>query len=264
MSGTFINSGAAQIYMQIDGAADKPALLLSNSLAADLRMWDGEIARLTRTHRVIRYDTRGHGRSSTPPGAWSFDDLVGDMVAVLDAAGAARADVIGLSLGGMTALGLGLAHPERVMRLVVCAARADNPPAFLTGWDQRIAAVRTGGMAAIVQGTLERWFTPAAPQTARDLAQAMILGTDPEGYILAAEVLKTLNYLPHLGGMVPPVFYLSGECDMAAPPAVMAEMARATRQGGAAQMSGVAHLLNLENSDGFLTLLAPWLAGAEA
>ena len=156
-----VQAAGARLAFRVDGAAGKPWLLLSNSLAADLRMWDDQIGLLTRTHRVLRYDTRGHGGSEAPEGAYDFAMLVADMVAILDHVGAARADVMGLSLGGMTALGLGLGHPGRVGTLIVCDARADAPPPFVASWDDRIAAIRAGGMAAILEGTLARWFTPA-------------------------------------------------------------------------------------------------------
>jgi 3-oxoadipate enol-lactonase len=122
-----VPSGGISLSAQVDGSEGKPWLLLGNSLAADLTMWDDQIGLLTRTHRVIRYDTRGHGQSDAPVGPYDFPMLVADMAAVLDHFGADQADVMGLSLGGMTALGLGLTHPDRVRRLVVCDARADGP-----------------------------------------------------------------------------------------------------------------------------------------
>ncbi len=157
----------ARLSIQVDGDDGKPWLLLSNSLATDLSMWDDQIPLLTRTHRVVRYDTRGHGASDAPEGPYDFATLVEDMVAVLDAVGAARADVIGLSLGGMTAMGLALAHPSRVSRLVVCCARADAPEPFRASWDDRVALVQEKGTEALVDGTLARWFTPAVAPSPR-------------------------------------------------------------------------------------------------
>ena len=126
-----VQAAGARLSAQVDGDEEKPWLLLSNSLAADLTMWDDQIGLFTQTHRVVRYDTRGHGQSEAPVGAYDFPMLVADMAAVLDAVGAAKADICGLSLGGMTALGLGLAHPGRVGRMLVCDARADAPDVVL-------------------------------------------------------------------------------------------------------------------------------------
>ena len=256
-----VTSGGAQLSVRIDGAADRPALLLSNSLAADLSMWDDQIDLLTRTHRVIRYDTRGHGHSDAPAGPYGFPMLVGDMRAVLDAAGAQRADVIGLSLGGMTALGLGLAHPDRVGRMLVCDARADAPPPFVQGWDDRIAIVRDKGTAGLVEGTLARWFTATAPQAPRDRAAAMIRATSAAGYVGCAEALKTLDYLRHLPDIRVPVLYLVGAEDMAAPPAAMEAMAAATPGGRLVTLPGLAHVPNMEDPAAFNAAIADWLSG---
>ncbi len=256
-----VQAAGAQLSAKVDGEAGKPWLLLSNSLAADLSMWDDQIGLFTRTHRVVRYDTRGHGASEAPEGAYDFPMLVADMVAVLDAVGAARADICGLSLGGMTALGLGLAHPGRVGRMLVCDARADAPEAFRTGWDDRIAVVAAKGTAGLVDGTLARWFTANAPQAARDRAAAMIGATPDAGYVGCARALQTLDYLRHLGGMTVPVTYLVGEEDMGAPPAAMEAMAAATPGGRLIRLPGLAHVPNMEDPAAFGAAVADWLAG---
>ena len=255
-----VPSGGITLSARLDGAEGKPWLLLANSLAADLTMWDDL---LTRTHRVIRYDTRGHGHSDAPGGAYDFPMLVGDMVAVLDHVGARQADVMGLSLGGMTALGLGLAHPGRVRRLVVCDARADAPAPFVSGWDDRIAAITAGGMQAIVDGTLARWFTAACPAAVRDRAAAMILATPPAGYIGCAQALKSLDYLKDLGRMQPPVLYVCGAEDMGAPKEAMAAMAAATPDASLTVLPGLAHVPNMEDPAAFGTALAGWLGATE-
>lgn len=263
MSRSRVTSAGAELSVRVDGdeGGEKPWLLLSNSLAADLTMWDDQIALLTRTHRVVRYDTRGHGQSTATEGAYSFPMLVADMVAVLDHVGAAEADVIGLSLGGMTALGLGLAHPGRVRRIVVCDARADAPSPFVQSWDDRIAAIRAGGMEAVVAGTLERWFTPACAAGVKDRAAAMIRATSTTGYIGCAGALKTLDYLRELGAMRPPVVYLGGEQDMGAPVAAMAAMAAATPGARHVILPGLAHVPNMEDPAAFAAALADWLEG---
>ncbi|WP_371347990.1 alpha/beta fold hydrolase [Ancylobacter sp. IITR112] len=264
MTGTtgFVRSAEAEIAIRVDGPAHLPWLVLSNSLAADMSMWDDQMPALTRSHRVLRYDSRGHGRSTAPAGPYSFDHLVGDLLAAMDAVGAARADLLGLSMGGMTALGVGLAYPERVGRLICAAARADAPLPFVAGWDQRIAAVESGGMSALLGGTLERWFTPALrearPETV-DRAARMILATAPTGYIGCAQALKRLDYLRHLPAMRPSVLFIAGEVDMAAPVAAMQEMAQATPEGTLTVLPDVAHLCNMEDPDGFTAAVAEFL-----
>ncbi len=119
----------ASLFTRVDGAerSDAPWIVLSNSLAADHTMWDPQIPALTARYRVLRYDTRGHGASDAPEGPYDFDMLVADVIAVMDHHGVERATFMGLSLGGMTGLGLALAHPQRLSRLVCCDARADAP-----------------------------------------------------------------------------------------------------------------------------------------
>ncbi|WP_127143021.1 alpha/beta fold hydrolase [Pelagibacterium montanilacus] len=262
MTRQVVTSGDAKISARLDGDEGKPFLLLSNSLAADMHMWDDQILMLTRTHQVIRYDTRGHGRSSAPEGPYSFDMLVGDMVAVLDHFGADKADVMGLSLGGMTALGLGLSHADRVGQMVVCDARADNPPPFVSSWDDRIAAINEGGMAAIAEGTLARWFTEDCPKGVRDRAEAMILATEPTGYIGCARALQTLNYLKDLGQLGMPVLYVVGEEDMGAPKAAMEAMAAATPDAELVVLPALAHIPNMEDPQAFDAAVEPFLQAA--
>lgn len=255
-----VRSGDAMLSVRLDGAAGKPWVILSNGLATDIHMWDDQIEALSQSHRIIRYDTRGHGQSSAPQGPYDFDVLVADMLAVLNHVGAARADVIGLSLGGMTALGLGLEHPDRVRRMVVCDARADNPPAFVSGWDDRIGAIEHGGMEAILTGTLARWFTPNAPPQVRARADAMIRATPVAGYIGCARALQGLSYLPRLSELQMPVLYVVGEADEAAPPAAMQPMANATPHGHLVVLPGLAHIPTMESPETFREAVLPWLA----
>jgi 3-oxoadipate enol-lactonase len=260
MSRQTVVSGSAHLSIRLDGESGRPWLLVSNSLGTDLHMWDDQVALLTRTHRVIRYDTRGHGQSSAPEGPYSFDLLVADMVAVLDHVGAAKADVMGLSLGGMTALGLGLQHPDRVGRMIVCDARADNPPPFVASWDDRIAAIASGGMAAIAEGTLARWFTGDCAPEVRERAREMILATSVTGYTGCARALQGLNYLKDLPQMKPPVLYLVGAEDMGAPKEAMAAMAEATPRAEFVVLPGLAHVPNMEDPETFAAAVGAWLA----
>ena len=120
-----VPAGDATLAARIDGDPGLPWLMLSNSLAADMTMWDDQLPDLVRLRRVVRYDTRGHGASSAPPGPYDLARLAADAVAVLDRLAIPAADHLGLSLGGMTGVGLGLLHPARLRRLICCDARGD-------------------------------------------------------------------------------------------------------------------------------------------
>ena len=259
MSRIRVPAAGAVLSARLDGDASKPWLILSNSLAADLSMWDDQVALLTQTHRIVRYDTRGHGQSTASDGPFSFDILVADMVAVLDHVEATQADVIGLSLGGMTALGLGLGYPQRLGRMLVCGARADNPPPFVQGWIDRIALVQAKGTEALVDGTLARWFTPSCGDVPKERAAAMIRATAPAGYIGCAHALMTLDYLRHLGRMQPPVHYLVGAEDMGAPKEAMAARADATPGASLTVLAGLAHIPNMQDPAAFNAAVSVWL-----
>jgi 3-oxoadipate enol-lactonase len=249
-----ITAGDASLAVCIDGEAGKPWLILSNSLAADMTMWAPQVAKLSAHRRLVRYDTRGHGRSSAPAGPYSFDRLVDDMVAILDHLGIETADVLGLSLGGMTALGLGLTHPGRVRKLVCCDARGEFPPAAIAGWDQRISAVAAGGLSSIADETLTRWFVPATFRDRPEVieqAHRMILSTSSNGYLGCVAALKTLNYREQLPRLEKHTLFVVGEDDLAAPPSVMREMAAATPRAEFVTISGAAHIANVEGGATF-------------
>jgi 3-oxoadipate enol-lactonase len=256
------------IWTRLDGAEGAPWIVLSNSLGADHTMWDAQMPLLSSRFRVLRYDTRGHGRSATVQGGFGMDALVADLVAVMDAHGVARADVLGLSLGGMTGMGLALAHPGRVNRLVVADARADAPEGYRTNFAARIARVQEGGLAAIVDGTLESWFTPewrAANPDEVARIRAMILSHDPQGYIGCCNALMTLDYLRHLGGIAAPTLYLGGAADMGAAPEVMAQMAAATPGARHVIIPAAAHVANINAPRAFDAALSDFLKlGADA
>ncbi len=233
---------------------DAPVILLSNSLGASHEMWQPQLAALTKHYRVLRYDTRGHGQSDAPPGPYSFDDLVADVIAVLDHFSVKQADFMGLSLGCMTGLGVALSHPDRLRKLIACDGRADAPPPFVQSWDDRIAAIESNGMQGILAGTMERWFTDATrDRVPQFMAQmdAMFLATSITGYRSCAEALKTLDYLKDLGDIRTPTLYVAGSLDFGAPPDVMREMAQATPGSTFVEIADAAHLANVDNPDDF-------------
>ena len=172
---------AVAVSYTVDGAADAPVVVLSNSLGATRAMWDPQVPALAERYRVVSYDARGHGESPAPAGAVPLDDLVDDLVALLDEVGAERAHVAGLSLGGMTALRLAAREPERVDRLaVLCTSAKTDPQPFL----DRAAAVRAGGTAPLAPTIAGRWLTPAYAAEHPDLVarlEAMIAGGGRRG-----------------------------------------------------------------------------------
>ncbi|MEZ5649609.1 MAG: 3-oxoadipate enol-lactonase [Burkholderiaceae bacterium] len=257
-----VTVNGTELNTRIDGPDNAPWLVLSNSLASNLHMWDTQIPWLSRHFRVLRYDTRGHGASATPPGPYHFDDLVADVIGLMDRHAIEDARFMGLSMGGMTALGLALAHPGRFKGLICCAARADGPEGFAAMWDQRIAQVRDQGMGALVQGTLERWLTEGFRQrepAETDRIGAMIRDTDPAGYIGCAQAIQRLDYLRHLDHVSVPLLYVGGEVDAGAMPDVMQAMADRTPGGRFHMIPNAAHIVNIDNPTAFNAAIAPFL-----
>ena len=262
-----VAAGDATLAVRVDGDPGLPWLMLSNSLAADMTMWDDQLPALLRLRRVVRYDTRGHGASSAPPGPYDLDRLAADAVAILDRLAIPAVDYLGLSLGGMTGVGLGLRHPARLRRLICCDARGDYSAVALALWDERVKAVSAGGMAAVADDTLARWFTEPTrrehPERV-DRARRMILATSVAGYCGCVAALKALDYGRRLADLTVPTLYVAGEEDVAAPPAAMQAMAAATPGARFAVVPGAAHLANMEHATSFNATVCGYLAEGSA
>src|SRR4051794_2289093 len=182
-------------------------------------MWDDQVAALSSRFRILRYDTRGHGRSAAPEGPYAIGDLGADLLALLDELGLERVSFCGLSLGGMTGMWLAANAPERVERLVLCCTSAHLPPREM--WDERIETVRADGMEPVAEGVLERWLTPefrtARPEIAARL-KAMLVATPVEGYAGCCAAIRDLDLRDALSAIRAPTLVIAGGEDPATPP----------------------------------------------
>lgn len=219
-----------EVAFRLEGAPDAPVVMLAHGLLADHTMWDGLVRLLAPHHRVLRYDLRGHGRSSVPALPWTMDRLATDAVALLDALGLQKVHFIGSSLGGMIGQQLGAHHGDRFHSLTLANTGAVQPaPA---AWDERIAVARAKGTAALADGTLQRWFTPAFALEAPSELQRMrdiLSGTAVEGFAGAAQVVRDLDQLDLLSSIQIPVLIVAGAQDQATPPAQSLQMHEAIR-----------------------------------
>lgn len=232
------------------GPDGTPTVLLSNSLGATTTMWDRQIAALTTHFTVVRYDTRGHGRSPVVDGHYDIDDLVGDVVALLDRLGLDRVHMVGLSLGGMTAMRLAATQPERVERMaVLCTSAHLTPP---QSWHDRAALVRANGTAAVADAVVARWYTPdfldREPERVA-AAIATIAATPPEGYAGCCEVIGKMDLRDDLPSIVAPTLAIAGADDPATPPPHLQAIAQSVQDGRLLVVPDSAHLANDEQPD---------------
>jgi 3-oxoadipate enol-lactonase len=245
-------SGPVAVHHVEDGPADAPAVVLAHAIGTSLEMWEPQVASLARHFRVVRYDARGHGSTAVPDGPYELGDLGGDLLALLDELGIARAHVVGLSLGAMVGLWVAAHAPNRVDRLVACSvtARPSRPEA----WRDRAATVRAGGTRAVVDLVVERWgYVDRAPAIREQVAR-MLLATPAEGYAGSCEAIATMNLEPDLPSVGAPTLLVSGESDPAAPPAANTAMT-ATMPDARVSVVDAAHLLNAEQPDAVTRLI---------
>ena len=238
-----------RVNVEADSGSSKPALVFSNSLGTDHRLWDPQVAPFRERFRLIRYDTRGHGKSDAPKGPYSIERLGRDVLAILDHFEITKTYYCGLSLGGMTGMWLGVNAGDRLIRLALCdcAARVPAPDAFR----QRAATVRGGGMSTIVEGILERWFTEpfrkAHPETLVPFRETL-LESNPEGYAACCEAIADMALEETIRKIKAPTLVLVGADDVATPPSA-AELIHSRIAGSKyALLPNAAHITNVEQA----------------
>ncbi len=260
-----VKTAAGSFRVRLDGPEGAPVLVLSNSLGTTLEMWDAQAERFARSHRVLRYDTRGHGASVVSPGPYSFDQLGGDVLALLDALGIGKASFCGISMGGLTGLWLGVHAPQRFDRIVVANSAARIGTA--EGWAARAALVRaqgTAGMAELAASAPGRWFTEAFAAARPDVvrrAQGWLAGTPPEGYAACCEALGQADLRGAIGGIAVPTLLIAGAADPVTTVAD-AEAMQAAIAGSQRVELPASHLSNLEAAQAFDAALAAFLQAA--
>ncbi len=237
---------AVTLHHRLDGPADAPVLVLSNSLGSDLSMWEEQMPVLSARFRVLRYDTRGHGASSVPPGPYRIDQLGQDVIRLLDELRIERVHFCGLSMGGLTGLWLAAHQSARIGRLVICnsAARVGSDAI----WSKRIEQVRKDGMAAMADVIVPRWFSAAfyAAQPARMAQLKAVFGaTSADGYVANCHALAAADLRPALATIHAPTLVIGGDHDLSTPPELSHEL-QAGIVGARAVILDAGHLSNIE------------------
>lgn len=217
----FATVNGISLYYRIDAPADSeaPWLVLSNALGTDVSLWSPQIAAFARHFRVLRYDARGHGRSSVPPGPYTIEQLSGDVLALMDTLAIERAHVCGISLGGVTAMALAARHGERIGRLVDVSALPRNLAPRET-WLERMEQAERGGMPTLASGSVERWLSAAFRAREPLVAEAIrdvVRHTDAEGYIASCAAVANTDLSQEVERIAAPTLIVSGTHDAGFP-----------------------------------------------
>ncbi len=251
-----------EMNYELSGKQGAPVVILSHSLGSSTVMWTPQIEKLSPEYQVLRYDTRGHGGSQSPGGAYDLDVLGDDAVALLDALGIERVHWVGLSMGGMIGQSIALRYPDRLSTLALCDTMAVVPNDMQGVWLERIETARESGMDALVDATMERWFT-AAFRSAHAQAVAPIrrqfVATAVTGYIGCCEAIRRLNYLPRLNSVETPTLVMVGEHDQATPIAAADAMHEQIAASERVVIRDAAHLSNIEQQELFNTAMLDFL-----
>lgn len=249
-----------RIHYELSGPENANALVFSNSLGETLAMWNAQALSLNAHFRVLRYDTRGHGKSATTPGPYTIEQLSSDVVALLDTLHLDRVHFCGLSMGGMTGMWLALHAPQRLRKLILCNTAAKIGTADT--WNPRIETVRKTGMRSISSAVIERWLSPrfraASPQIVSETMR-ILENADPEGYVANCAAVRDFDARETVASIKVPTLVIAGTHDPATTPEDGRFLA-ARIQGARYVELDAAHLSNIEQHERFTEEVRGFLA----
>jgi 3-oxoadipate enol-lactonase len=245
------------------GAAAAPTIVLAHALGCDASLWDGLANTLAAQARVVCFDQRGHGDSDVPPGPWAMADFAEDAAALLDEVADGPVVWIGLSLGGMVGQELALRHPRKLRALVIANSTAGYDEAGRSAWQQRLAAIDQGGLEAVADATMERWFAPAfraaQPATVARWRRRLV-STPGAGYLAAGRAVMQHDTTARLGQIALPTLVIAGALDQGTPLAMSRQLAAAVPGAQLAVIDGAAHLSVVEHPQEFAAAVQGFLA----
>jgi len=249
-----------QLHFAVEGPADKPVIVFSNSLGTDFRMWDRLVARIAGRFRMVRYDKRGHGLSQATPRPYTMDDHVGDLIGLLDHLKLDRIILCGLSVGGLIAQGVAARQPERLSALILCdtAAKIGTPEM----WGDRMAAIEKGGIEALADPIMERWLSADFRTNKPEESLAwrnMLTRTTLDGYLGTCAAIRDADLTESTRQLKLPVLGIVGSEDGATPP----DLVRGTIESIAGArfeiIEGAGHLPSIEKPEVMDALITGFL-----
>lgn len=251
-----------EVYYELHGREGAPWLVLSHSLACSVRMWDPQIAALRDEYRILACDTRGHGASEAPPGAYTLELLADDLFSLLKELKIEKAHYCGLSMGGMIGQTFALKYPGVFRTLTLADTTSRYPQEAAPQWVERIGIAEAKGMEPLAQPTLERWFTEAfrkANPAAVEVIRKLILATPVAGYAGCCHAIPRINLTARLKEIKCPILVIVGEQDPGTPPAMAREIHDNAPGSKLVVLPQAAHLANLEQPEGFSRALRDFL-----
>lgn len=256
----FVQTNGINIHYRMDGPESVPVIVLSNSIGTDLTIWDQATESLKSRFGVLRYDSRGHGKSDVPCGPYTIPMLAGDVLGMLDQLGIGRVHFCGLSLGGMVGMWLATNCPERIAGLVLCNTAACVPPP--EGWDARANVVRENGMQGIRSAVLERWLSedfrardPAGVARLLDMVQA----SPVQGYIGSCAAIRDMDQRHTIQAINAPTLVIAGARDIATTPEALRFIAANVAGEAAFVELDCGHMSNVEQPQALSTEILRFL-----
>jgi 3-oxoadipate enol-lactonase len=254
-----VESSGARISYTVEGPSERPVLLFINSIGTTRDLWLPQVPALVGTYRVIRYDARGHGSSSASPGDYSIEQLGRDALAILDAEGARQAHICGISLGGLTAMWLGVNAPDRVSSLILAntAARIGS----VQSWTDRMTLVQERGMGSVAEMAIPRWFSPRYRQRHDEVVtqfKTMVETCPTAGYLGCCAALRDEDLREAISKISCPVLVVAGSTDEATPPEGL-RFIHEQIAGSKMLTLDAAHLSNVEQSEAFTSAVMGFL-----
>jgi 3-oxoadipate enol-lactonase len=259
-----LDVGGVAISYRLDGSPEGPPLVLLNSAGCDLRMWDPHVPALGERFRLVRADARGHGGSDAPPPPYTVGLFGADVIALLDALEIERTHLVGASLGGLVALWIAVHHPDRAERAVFSgtAARIGTAEA----WQDRADAVRAGGMEAVADLVISRFFSTAFRRDHADVVdrfEGMLRAQPAHGYEATCLALRDADLRDEVGAIAAPSLILAGDRDEATPLSDARWLHDAIEGSALRTLEGAGHLCSVERRGTFDEIVPRFLRGEE-
>ena len=259
---TIVDVDGIRLRCLVEGPENAPAIVFLNSLGTDVRMWDPQVGALRSRFRIVRHDSRGHGASDVPRGPYSIEQLGSDVVSLLDAFEIERVHLCGVSMGGLVAQWLAANHPERVERAIFVSTAVKI--GSKDRWDERIRALKAGGMPSIRDMVMERLVTRSFRQRSPDVAKSVeetLVSTPPAGYAASCLAVRDADLTHEVGRIRAPSLIVVGADDVVISQREAQELREHIAGSELVVLDDASHLCNLEQPERFNQAVLAFLGG---